>query len=187
MLSRVRRENRVLPVVILAILVAVNAYLIALLLRPEPEIAAEPVAPSTAATTPTATPSASSPDAEQSPAPTSSSPTPDSLPSSKAEPEVIATKRLIAAASARQAWRATVGDCKTSGTVERSTDGGKTWRRAINSGLAPIVRLGLDGAGNVYTIGGAGDACSTRYTAYTSEGAVSESTDNPINLWFSRP
>jgi hypothetical protein len=181
MLDRVRRKKRVLPFVLLAFLVAVNAYLIALLLRPEPEISAEPAAQSSQSSTPTATPSASLNDPEPSPSPSSPSPSPSPT------ADVIPSKRLLFAASDREAWRATVGDCKTSGTVERSTDGGKTWRRAINSGLAPIVRLGLDGAGNVYTIGGAGDACSTRYTAYTSEGAVSESTDNPINLWFSRP
>jgi hypothetical protein len=187
MLSRVRRKNRVLPVVILAILVAVNAYLIALLLRPEPEIAAEPVAPSTAATTPTATPSASSPDAEQSPAPTSSSPTPDSSPSSKAEPEGIPTKRLIAAASAREAWRATVGNCKTSGTVERSTDGGKTWKRALESDLAPITRLAFDGAGNIYTVGGTDQDCSAQYTAYSGNGDVADSTYTLMDVWFPRP
>jgi hypothetical protein len=187
MLRRVRRKNRVVPVVVLAILVAVNAYLIALLLRPEPEIAAEPVAPSTAATTRTATPSASSPNPEQSHSSTSSSPSPQSSPSSKPEPEVIPTKRLIAAASARLAWRATVGDCKTSGTVERSTDGGKTWRRALKSDLAPIVRLAFDGAGNIYTVGGAGETCSTQYTAYSSDGDTTESTGTPMDIWFSRP
>ena len=187
MLSRVRRENRVLPVVILAILVAVNAYLIALLLRPEPEIAAEPVAPSTAATTPTATSSAISPDAEQSPSPTSSSPIPESSPSAKPEPEVIPTKRLIAAASSREAWRATVGDCTTSGNVERSTDGGKTWKRALKSDLAPITRLAFDGAGNLYTIGGVGQDCSTQYTAYSGNGEVADSTDSPMDVWFSGP
>src|SRR5215213_7877862 len=134
MLSRVRRENRVLPVMVLAILVAVNAYLIALLLRPEPQIAAEPLAQSTPSTRPTATPSASSPDPEQSPSSTSPSPTSESSPSSTADPEVIATKRLIAAASARQAWRATVGDCSNApATVERSADGGKTWKRSLES------------------------------------------------------
>ena len=185
MLDRVRRKKRVLPFVLLALLLGVNAYLIALLLRPEPEISAEPAAQSTQAITPTATPSASPTDPDPSPSPRSPSPSTKSSPSPTAD--VIPSKRLLFAASDREAWRATVGDCETSGTVERSTDGGKTWRRAVNSGLAPIVRLGLDGAGNVYTIGGEGDACSTRYTEYSADGEVVASTDNPINLWFSRP
>ena len=185
MLDRVRRKKRVLPFVLLALLVGVNAYLIALLLRPEPEISAEPAAQSTQAITPTATPSASPTDPDPSPSPRSPSPSTKSSPSPTAD--VIPSKRLLFAASDREAWRATVGDCKTSGTVERSTDGGTTWRRAVESGLAPIVRLGLDEAGNIYTIGGTGQECSTLYAAYTTDGAVAETTDNPMNLWFSRP
>ncbi len=57
----------------------------------------------------------------------------------------------------------------------------------MRSGLAPIVRLGADGTGDFYTIGGAGQECSTRYTAYSTDGAVVASTDNPLNLWYSRP
>ncbi len=38
--------------------------------------------------------------------------------------------------------------------------------RVVSSGLAPIVRLGIDGTGDFYTIGGAGQECSARYTAY---------------------
>jgi hypothetical protein len=94
---------------------------------------------------------------------------------------------LIAAASGNEAWRATVGDCNTSGTVERSTDGGKSWMRVLRSGLAPIVRLGMDGTGDFYTIGGAGQDCSTQYTAYSADGAIVAQTGNPLNLWFPRP
>jgi hypothetical protein len=100
---------------------------------------------------------------------------------------VIPTKRLIAAASARVAWRATVGDCQTSGTIETSTDSGKTWKRTLEADLAPISRLAFDGAGNIYTVGGAGQNCSTQYTAYSSNGDVAESTDTPTDVWFSRP
>jgi hypothetical protein len=181
MLGRVRRKKRVLPFVLLAVLVAVNAYVIALLLRPEPQIAAEPVARNTP-TTPM--PSTTSTDLEPSPSRTAPSPSPES--SSKGEPEVIPTKSLLFAESARAAWRASVGDCQTSGTVERSTDGGKTWRSVVKTGLAPVVRLGV-GAGNVYTVGGAGQACSTRYTEYATDGSVVASTDNPSNMWFPRP
>ena len=181
MLRRVRQKKRVLPFVLLALLVAVNAYLIALLLRPEPQISAEPVIQST----PTrAIPSENNAEPEPSPSPTT--PTPSAESSSKVEPEVIPTKSLLLAVSARAAWRASVGDCQTSGTVERSTDGGKTWTSVVKSGLAPVVRLGVEGD-NVYTVGGAGQACSTRYTAYTTDGSVVATIDNPSNLWFPKP
>ena len=128
----------------------------------------------------------SSPSAEPSSSP-SSSPSPESAESAKERAEVVPVKRLIAASSNREAWRATVGDCNTSGTVERSTDGGRTWRRAVKSSPAPIVRLGTDGTGDFYIIGGAGQDCSTRYTAYRNDGAIAASTNNPSNLWFSHP
>src|SRR5215211_7188407 len=181
MLGPVRRKKRVLPFVLLALLVALNAYLIALLLRPEPQIAADPVGQSTPTT---AMPSMTGADTKPSPTPTAPSQSPES--SSKVEQEVIPTKRLLFAESARAALRASVGDCQTPGTVERSTDGGKTWRSVVKSGLAPVVRLGV-GGGNVYTVGGTGQACSTRYTDYTADGSVLASIDNPSNLWFPRP
>jgi hypothetical protein len=54
------------------------------------------------------------------------------------------------------------------------------------SGLAPVVRLGAGGE-TVYTVGGAGQACSTRYTEYATDGSVVASIENPSNLWFPRP
>jgi hypothetical protein len=47
--------------------------------------------------------------------------------------------------------------------------------------------VGIDGTGNFYTIGGAGQDCSTQYIAYSTDGAVVAETGNPLNLWFSRP
>jgi hypothetical protein len=176
----VRRTRRALPFVLLALLVGLNAYLIALLIRPELEISAEPAAEGTGAVTPTAG-TTSEPSS-----PPSSAPSPTSSESAKENAEVVPVKRLIAAASPNEAWRATVGDCGTSGTVERSTDGGRTWRSAVNSGPAPIVRLGTDGTGDFYIIGG-GQGCSTRYIAYSNDGAIVASVSNPSNLWFSRP
>src|SRR5215213_4642947 len=145
MLWRVRRKKRVMPFVLLALLVAVNAYVIALLLRPQPRTSGEPAAQSTAATTPTGTPSAGSTGSEPSSTPSSPSPSPKSSPSAKVKVKAVPTNRLLMAASVSDAWRATVGDCNTSGTVERSTDSGKTWQRVVKTGLSPIVRLGIDG------------------------------------------
>jgi len=45
----------------------------------------------------------------------------------------------------------------------------------------------MDGTGDFYTIGGAGQDCSTQYTAYSADGAIVAQTSNPLNLWFSRP
>jgi hypothetical protein len=172
--------------VLLALLIAVNAFLIALLLRPEPEFA-EPVAQGTEGGAPTVTPPANSTGPEPSSSPSNSSAPPPSSPPAKESPEVVPVKRLLAAASGSEAWRATVGNCNRSGSVERSTDGGETWVRVVSSGLAPIVRLGMDGTGDFYTIGGAGQECSATYTAYSDDGAIVASTDNPLNLWYSGP
>jgi hypothetical protein len=57
----------------------------------------------------------------------------------------------------------------------------------VKSGLAPIVRIGMDGTGDFYTIGGAGQECSTRYAAYSADSGIVASTDNPLSMWFSRP
>jgi hypothetical protein len=183
MLNRVRRKRTVLPFVLLAILLGVNAFLIAMLLRPDPGVTAQPAAPSASeaslspagSTTPEATPSGTTP-------------SPKSTPSAKAKrAAVVPTKRLFLAVSERDAWRATVGDCTTPGKVERSTDRGDTWREMFKTGIAPIVRLGMDEVGNVYTVGGNGQDCSPQYTAYSADGAVVGQTPNPLDVWYVGP
>ena len=176
MLRRVRRRRRVLQFAVLALLLVVNAYLIALLLRSQQEISAEPADQSTVAET--ASPSRST---------ARGSPRSSSTPSAEEESKVAPAERLLIADSAREAWRATVGDCETPGRVERSIDGGDTWQPVIETGLAPIVRVGIDAAGDFYTIGGAGENCSARYVAYSADGDVIAQTNSPQGVWFTHP
>ena len=68
--------------------------------------------------------------------------------------EPAPAERLLIAVSSKTAWRATVGDCDTPGKIERSTDGGASWKLIVRTGLAPIVRLGAETNGNLFTIGG---------------------------------
>jgi hypothetical protein len=124
MLGRVRRKNRVLPFVLLGLLVAVNAYLITLLLLPDEQFLAEPASQNTDQ----ANPSGATPEASQRTA--TGAPTP--LASEQAD--VVPAKRLIVATSPLEAWRATVGDCETAGTLEQSTDGGDTWNPVVEPG-----------------------------------------------------
>jgi hypothetical protein len=179
MLKPVRRKRRVLPLAVLVILVAVNASLIALLLLwSQRQVKAEPTGQLTIATTlPTTSPA-------QGPSP-SGGPLPSSTPS--ADREVAIPTRLLVATSSKKAWRATVGDCKKIGRVERSANGGKSWKRAVTPALGPIVRLGEAASGNPYVLGGAGKHCSIRYIALSTDGAIAEQTDKPQGLWSRDP
>ena len=131
MLRRVRRRRRVPQFAVLALLLVVNAYLIALLLRSQQEISAEPADQGTVAET--ASPSRST---------AGGSPRSSSTPSAEEESEVAPAERPLIADSAREAWRATVGDCETPGRVERSIDGAThgnlsskpAWLRSFGSG-----------------------------------------------------
>jgi hypothetical protein len=78
------------------------------------------------------------------------------------------------------------GDCTTPSEIERSTNGGASWKRIVATGSAPIVRLGTEPSG-LFTIGGTGRSCSVRYVAYASDGAVTASTTSPPNVWFPTP
>jgi hypothetical protein len=89
--------------------------------------------------------------------------------------------------SSKMAWRATVGDCNTPGTIERSTNGGASWTRIVRTGPAPIVRLGADPSGDLFTIGGTHASCTVRYVAYANDGTVTASTSKPANMWFPTP
>jgi hypothetical protein len=174
-----------LPYAVLAVLVAINVSLIAVLLREPEYFTAEPAAdvPVTLA------PSTSSP-SNTVPTPTASdspNPTETPTPTTKSERlDAVQTNRHMIAISPREAWRATVGDCNKPGQLERSTDAGRTWTDAAKIDLAPITRLGLE-AGNVYAVGGGGKSCSPRYVAYSSNGVVVAQTASPKNLWFIDP
>jgi hypothetical protein len=160
------RGTKVLLTAVLAMLIAVNVVLLFLLFRPDRGLTAQPADQG---------PTFASPSA-------STTPTPSTRP---VEPAPV--ERLLLAMSAKTAWRATVGDCDTPGEIERSTNGGASWKRIIPTGPAPIVRLGAEPSGNVFAIGGARQSCSYRYVAYTIDGAVTASTNSPVDLWFPTP
>jgi len=168
--------------VVLGILIVANVVLLLLLFRPDRAIQAQPpVAESTWSRSDSPPPSGST-------GPSTSPESSDSKESTTSAPsfEPAPPQQLIFAMSAKTAWRATVGNCDTPGELERSTNGGASWKRVVRTGLAPIVRLGQTG-GDLYTIGGTGQDCSTRYVAYAADGRVTASTNNPVDVWFPTP
>lgn len=168
----------------LALLVAINAFLIVLLLRSQREVNAEPTGQITLTGTLPSEPAASSPAARAS---ASTSPNPEHSSSPSTDQEVAVPTRLVLATSSKKAWRATVGDCEKDGRVERSTNGGKSWRRTVKPALGPLVRLGVESDGNLYVLGGAGKDCSIRYIAYAKDRATAGQTDKPRDLWYRDP
>jgi hypothetical protein len=88
--------------------------------------------------------------------------------------------------SSKTAWRSTVGDCNTPGKIERSTNGGGSWKEVVRTGPAPIVRLGAEPSGDLFAIGGTRRSCSVRYVAYAVDGTVTTSA-SPANVWFPTP
>jgi hypothetical protein len=88
--------------------------------------------------------------------------------------------------SSKTAWRATVGDCDTPGKIERSTNGGASWEGVVRTGPAPIVRLGAEPSGDLFTIGGTRRSCSVRYVAYAGDGTAT-TLASPANVWFPTP
>jgi hypothetical protein len=178
----VRRTTKLLPKVVLVCLILANVALIVLLFRPDPALNAQPAV--------TASSARSSASVNETPSPTSisESSSPEPSVSRKSTPSASSVEpsppqRLLFAMSENTAWRATVGDCNTPGTLERSTDGGTSWKRVVRTGLAPIVRLGQT-ASDLYTVGGVGRHCSSRYVAYAADGKVTESTNSPVDIWF---
>ena len=180
-----------LPMVVLVVLIVVNLGLLFLLFRPDQALTAEPAdqdrgegALPAPRSSPTVMPSSSAP-AEQT---TSPSPSASKDATSSTQPiEPAPAQRLLFAVTSKTAWRATVGDCDTPGKVERSTDGGASWKLIDRTGLAPIVRLGAEPSGDLFTIGGSSRSCSARYVAYANDGKVTASTNNPIDVWFPTP
>jgi hypothetical protein len=181
MLGPVRRKRRALPLAVLAILVAVNAALIALLLLSQSQAIAEPASFGSTLLT---QPPASSPAPVE---PRSITPTPSPSSTPPAEVKVAPPTRLLVATSATEAWRATVGDCRTQGRIERSANGGKSWRQAEKATLGSIVRIGIEAKGNLYAVGGAGNDCSIRYISYSTTGVIAAQTDKPRGIWFRNP
>jgi hypothetical protein len=185
-----RRAIKVLPRGILAALIAVNVVLLFMLFRPDRVLTAQPADQgSSDGGLPTVT---SSPGATSSPSTSSGQnsagrgTSADSTPSVRPV-EPAPAERLLLATSSTTAWRATVGDCNTPGKIERSTDGGASWKGIVRTGSAPIVILGAEPGGDLFTIGGTGQTCSVRSVAYASDGTVIASSTSPANEWFSTP
>ena len=161
-----RLGTKVLPIAVLAVLIAVNLVLLFLLFRPDQALTAQPADQG---------PTSASPSASTGPTP------------STRQIEPAPVKRLLLATSSDTAWRTTVGDCDTAGEIERSNDGGATWERIVRTGPAPIVQLGTEPSGNVFAIGGTRQSCAYRYVAYANDGTAIASTTRPVNVWFSTP
>jgi hypothetical protein len=172
--QRMRRGSKVLLFGAIAVLIAVNVVLLFLLFRPDGVLTARP----------------SQQDPGDGGSPTATwPPTPDAStnPTLSTRPiESVPVKRLLLATSSKMAWRATVGDCNTPGKIERSTNVGASWKRVDRTGPAPIVRLGAEPSGDLFTIGGTRRSCSVRYMAYAGDGTV-RTSNSPTNVWFPTP
>jgi hypothetical protein len=172
--QRMHRGSKVFLIGVLAVLIVVNVVLLFLLFRPDRVLTARPSHQDTG--------DGGSPTATSSPAPdASTNPTPSTRPI-----EPVPVKRLLLAISSKTAWRATVGDCNTPGKIERSTNGGVSWKRVVRTGPTPIVRLGAEPSGDLFTIGGTRRNCSVRYVAYGDDGTVTTSA-SPTDVWFPTP
>jgi hypothetical protein len=172
--QRMRRGSKVL-IGVLAVLIAVNVLLLFLLFRPDRVLTARPTPQDIGdGGSPTTTTSSPDPDA-------STSPTPSSRPI-----ESVPSKRLLLATSSKTAWRATVGACNIPGKIERSSNGGASWKGVVQTGPAPIVRLGAEPSGNLFAIGGSRGSCAVHYVAYAGDGTVTTSA-SPANVWFPTP
>jgi hypothetical protein len=172
------------PLAVLAILVAANVWLITLLLRSQSQITAEPAGQLTIGSTSPTQPRPTSPAEGESP---SVSPVPSPSARPPTDQKVAVPTRLLIADSETSAWRATIGDCKTQGQVERSTNGGKSWKQGLKATQGPIVQLGVESNGNLYTVGGAGEKCSMRYISYSKKGVIAGQTDKPLGIWSRDP
>jgi hypothetical protein len=171
---RMHRGSRVLLIGVLAVLVVVNVVLLLLLFRPDRVLTARSSYQDPG--------DGRSPTATSSPAPNvSTNGTPSTRPV-----ESVPVERLLLAVSSKTAWRATVGDCNTPGKIERSTDGGASWKRVVRTGPTPIVRLGTEPSGDLFTIGGTRRSCSVRYVVYPGDGTVTTAA-SPANVWFPTP
>jgi hypothetical protein len=160
---------------VLALLIVANLALLFLLFRPDRALIAQPADRDPGdGSSPTAT---SSPSPDLSTDPTRSTRSIESVP----------VERLLFAASSKTAWRATVGDCNTPGKIERSTNGGASWKAIVGTGPAPIVTLGAEPSGDLFTIGGRHGSCAVRYAAYASDGTLTASATSVDGMWFPSP
>jgi hypothetical protein len=175
---------------VLAILVVLNVVLLtALFVRQTGTGAVIVGAPPTLAV-PTAQPSGSTRTAFPSPRPEASaspSATPEpEAPHPSSTPRATEPRRLMAANSARVAWRAAEGTCSKRARVEVTTDGGRTWRKT-DPGVRGLVRLRAYGETSVFAVG-ADKNCKPTY-AWTSSPRGNWRQDSSIifDVWFRYP
>jgi hypothetical protein len=186
-----QRGTRSISIAVIAVLIVVNLLLLFLLFRPDRILTARPAdhdrgdGDSPAMTTLPATTSSPSVSGDQTTSASSDASTAQIPSTHRIEPAPV--QRLLLVMSSKTAWRATVGDCNTPGEIERTTDGGMSWERIVENGPAPIVRLGPEPSGDLFTIGGTDRSCSVRYMAYANDGTVTASTTRLLNTWFPSP
>ncbi len=179
------------PIALVTGLVVINVVLVSLLMvRAGRQIPAEPITPPTT-TSASPSPSRSSPSNSRSPTSSASrsesaDPTKSPSTSSPATNGVI-NHRLLVISSADQGWRANVGDCSTPSVIERSRDGGKTWRRVQKPGLAPLTRLKVLATDTFFVVGGDSD-CKAAYSISYVSGDQWERRDSALgNVWYLTP
>jgi hypothetical protein len=180
----------VLSIAVLAMLIVVNLLLLFLVFRPDHVLTTRPADEDQGDG---GSPTATSSQATRSSAPSSGVQTASAAPEASTDPtsatptEPVPVERLLLAISIKTAWRATVGDCNKPGEIERSTNGGASWERIVRTGPTPIVSLGTEPSGEVFTVGGTRGSCSVRYVAYANDGTVTASATSAVNLWFPSP
>lgn len=148
---------------VLAVLVVLNALVLAVLLRQS----VSPGATESWTPEPTA-------DAPPTPAPADVTEAPESTAGDSVQPTIEpawpATRQLVAV-DEEVAWRSTLASCGEGvAIVERTTDGGSTWE-AIDLDLSSVVRLRATSVTDAFTVG-AGVDCATTL-ASTSDGGDS--------------
>lgn len=179
------KDNR-LAAIGLGALFVVTAVLVGFALRPVQAPASDG--------TPYTPPPTNSPTAEESPSEepstsesASEEPTEEPTEETTEEPpEPVPTTRLLTAASADRAWRASVGSCEDPGTLEVSGDGGESWV-AVDPGLGPIVRVKALDEDTMFAIGGDAE-CSPNFQISASAGAEWQELNEELGgSWYTEP
>jgi len=99
----------------------------------------------------------------------------------------VINHRLLVISSADQGWRANVGDCSTPGVIERSQDGGKTWRTVQSPDLALLTRLAVLDSNTLFVVGADSD-CNAGYSISYVSGDQWERRDSALaDVWYLTP
>lgn len=97
-------------------------------------------------------------------------------------------QRLLAAADDLNAWRAIVGRCDEPAALERTQDGGLTWRR-VEARVAPAVRMKATATTTLFVIGGSPDAdCAPTFAFSRTSGTSWVTADEELpGSWYLAP